>query len=88
LAHARASEEVMKHSQETLARVHDRMQNDPAVIDLAEYFSKQMMLVAQLPMLEAAKQADVRGAVINSIMIWEDVNREFEEQLRPSTTLN
>ena len=30
--------------------------NDPTVIEFAEYFSKQMMLVAQLPMPEAASK--------------------------------
>ena len=74
----------MRYSREILTRVHERMVNDPAVIEIAEYFSNQMMLVASLPMPEAAKQAAVRGAVINCIMIWEDVNREFEAQLKPT----
>ena len=78
--------EVATYSQETIARVHARMQNDPAVIELAEYFSKQMMLVAALRMPEAAKQAAVRGAVINCIIIWEDVAREFDEQFKTAPT--
>ena len=64
------ADEVLRFSQETLARVHDRMENDPAIIEIAEYFSKQMMLVAALQMPEAAKQAAVRGGVINCIMMW------------------
>src|SRR5258708_5994966 len=74
--------EVMRYSEQTLARVHARMQNDPAIIEISEYFSKQMMLAAALPMPEAAKQAAVRGAVINCIMLWEDIAKEFDDQLK------
>jgi hypothetical protein len=76
--------EIIRYSQEIMARVHDRMQNDPAIIEIAEYFSRQMMLAAQLPMPEAAKQTAVRGAVINCIIEWEQIHAEFNDQLKPS----
>ena len=79
---AAPQQEVMRYSEQTLARVHDRMLNDPAIIEIAEYFSRQMMLAAALPMPETAKQSAVRGAVINCIMLWEDIAREFDDQLK------
>src|SRR6266852_3716389 len=80
-------QEVMRYSEQTLARVHDRMQNDPAIIEIAEYFSRQMMLAAQLPMPEAAKQTAVRGAVINCIIEWENIHQEFSDQLKVAPPL-
>lgn len=77
---AAPQEEVARFSMDMTIRVYDRMKNDPAIIEIAEYFSRQMMLVPALPLPEVTKQSAIRGAVINCIIEWENIHQEFGEQ--------
>ena len=74
-------EEIQKIGMSAANRIKARLENDPAIMDLSEFFTKSVMQTSFLP--PGFRDQAIRNAIINCIMEWEQINREFEDQLKP-----
>lgn len=73
-------EQIKKIGGEAARRIQARIESDPAIIDLAEFYAKAVMASANLPM--GFRDQAVRNAIINCIIEWENINNEFNDQLK------
>jgi len=71
------------NAHEALLRMQRRYEQDPALVMLTEHYAKALMQV--LPMIPPEmKTSTAQSIIVLVIQDWEDIHRDFEEQLRPS----
>jgi len=73
-------ESIKKMGVEAAGRIQRRLENDPAIIDVAEFYAKAVASSSMLP--PGFREQAVRNAIINCIIEWEDINNEFNDQLK------
>jgi hypothetical protein len=58
-------------------------EQDPALVMLTEHYAKALMQV--LPMIPPEmKTSTAQSVIVQVIQDWEDIHREFEDQLKPA----
>lgn len=87
LAQTRATDSVATRQQ--IERLGKRMVDDPGLVKLAESMSNSTttgveMMIAAGGFPRQLVQGTIRALVILAIMEWEDINREFDDQLKQS----
>jgi hypothetical protein len=71
------------NAHEALLRMQRRYEQDPALVILTEHYAKALMTV--LPMIPPEMKASTaQSVIVQVIQDWEDVHREFSEQLKES----
>ena len=73
-------ESIKKIGMDAANRIKIRVENDPAIIDVAEFYAKAVMASTMLP--PGFRDQAVRNAIINCIIEWENINIEFDAQLK------
>lgn len=73
-------EDVKQFGIEAAKKLQTRMTNDPAIIDVAEFYTRAMNASMVLP--AGFREQAIRNVIMNAIMLWEDINREYDEQLK------
>lgn len=72
--------EIEKNGAAVALRIKNRIENDPSVMDLADFFKNAVLFTATLP--EPFKDQMVRNTIVNCLLEWEEINLEFEAQLK------
>lgn len=75
-------EAIIREAKEAETRMKQRIKNDPSLYTYVSHYTDGML--AALKMIpEPMKPLMIRELLAEIIIEWEDINRAFEEQLKP-----